>query len=148
MSLRLFDTATREVRDFVPVTPGAVGIYLCGATVQAPPHVGHVRSAVAFDVLVRWLRRTGHDVTLVRNVTDIDDKILAKSAEAGVAWWAWAMQNERAFTAAYDALGVLPPTYEPRATGHVPAMVQLMQRLVDTGHAYVAAEGDVYFDVR
>jgi cysteinyl-tRNA synthetase len=148
VSLRLFDTATREVRDFVPVTPGAVGIYLCGATVQAPPHVGHVRSAVAFDVLVRWLRRTGHDVTLVRNVTDIDDKILAKSAEAGVAWWAWAMQNERAFTAAYDALGVLPPTYEPRATGHVPAMVSLMQRLVDTGHAYVAAEGDVYFDVR
>ncbi len=148
MSLRLFDTATREVRDFVPVTPGAVGIYLCGATVQAPPHVGHVRSAVAFDVLVRWLRRTGHDVTLVRNVTDIDDKILARSAEAGVAWWAWAMQNERAFTAAYDALGVLPPTYEPRATGHVPAMVSLMQRLVDTGHAYVAGEGDVYFDVR
>jgi len=148
VSLRLFDTATREVRDFVPVTPGAVGIYLCGATVQAPPHVGHVRSAVAFDVLVRWLRRTGHDVTLVRNVTDIDDKILAKSAEAGVAWWAWAMQNERAFTAAYDALGVLPPTYEPRATGHVPAMVSLMQRLVDTGHAYVAGEGDVYFDVR
>lgn len=148
MSLRLFDTATREVRDFVPVVPGRVGIYLCGATVQAPPHIGHVRSSIAFDVLVRWLRRTGHDVTLVRNVTDIDDKILAKSAEAGVAWWAWAMQNERAFTAAYDALGVLPPTYEPRATGHVPAMVSLMQRLVDTGHAYVAAEGDVYFDVR
>ncbi|NKY08622.1 cysteine--tRNA ligase, partial [Cellulomonas hominis] len=148
MSLRLFDTATREVRDFVPVVPGRVGIYLCGATVQAPPHIGHVRSSIAFDVLVRWLRRTGHDVTLVRNVTDIDDKILTKSAEAGVAWWAWAMQNERAFTAAYDALGVLPPTYEPRATGHVPAMVSLMQRLVDTGHAYVAAEGDVYFDVR
>jgi cysteinyl-tRNA synthetase len=148
VSLRLFDTATREVRDFVPVVPGRVGIYLCGATVQAPPHIGHVRSSIAFDVLVRWLRRTGHDVTLVRNVTDIDDKILTKSAEAGVAWWAWAMQNERAFTAAYDALGVLPPTYEPRATGHVPAMVSLMQRLVDTGHAYVAAEGDVYFDVR
>ncbi|RMI12673.1 cysteine--tRNA ligase [Cellulomonas triticagri] len=148
MTLRLFDTATREVRDFVPVVPGKVGIYLCGATVQAPPHVGHVRSAVAFDVLVRWLRRTGHDVTLVRNVTDVDDKILHRSAEAGVAWWAWAMQNERAFTAAYDALGVLPPTYEPRATGHVPAMIALMQRLVDTGHAYAAGEGDVYFDVR
>jgi len=148
VSLRLFDTATREVRDFVPVVPGRVGIYLCGATVQAPPHVGHVRSAVAFDVLVRWLRRTGHDVTLVRNVTDIDDKILARSAEAGVPWWAWAMRHERAFTAAYDALGVLPPTYEPRATGHVPAMVALMQRLVDGGHAYVAGAGDVYFDVR
>lgn len=148
MSLRLFDTATREVRDFVPVVPGRVGIYLCGATVQAPPHIGHVRSVVAFDVLVRWLRRTGHDVTMIRNVTDIDDKILNRSAEVGVPWWAWAMTNERAFTTAYDALGVLPPTYEPRATGHVPAMIALMERLVAAGHAYVAAEGDVYFDVR
>nr|WP_210732404.1 cysteine--tRNA ligase [Cellulomonas denverensis] len=146
--MRLFDTATREVRDFVPVVPGQVGIYLCGATVQAPPHIGHVRSVVAFDVLVRWLRRTGHRVTMVRNVTDIDDKILNRSAEAGRPWWAWAMENERAFTAAYDALGVLPPTYEPRATGHVPAMVELMQRLVERGHAYSAGPGDVYFDVR
>lgn len=148
MSLRLFDTATREVRDFVPAAPGQVGIYLCGATVQSPPHIGHMRSAVAFDVLVRWLRRTGHRVTLVRNVTDIDDKILSRSAEAGEQWWAWAMTNERAFTAAYDALGVLPPTYEPRATGHVPDMVALMQRLVERGHAYAAGPGDVYFDVR
>ncbi|NNH06112.1 cysteine--tRNA ligase [Cellulomonas fimi] len=148
MSLRLYDTATRTVRDFVPLTAGEVGIYLCGATVQAPPHVGHVRSSVAFDVLVRWLRRTGHRVTLVRNVTDIDDKILAKAAAAGEPWWAWAMTNERAFTSAYDALGVLPPTYEPRATGHVPAMVELMTRLVERGHAYAAGEGDVYFDVR
>lgn len=148
MSLRLFDTATREVRDFVPVTPGEVGIYLCGATVQAPPHIGHVRSVVAFDVLVRWLRRHDYRVTMVRNVTDIDDKILRLSAEAGEPWWAWAMANERAFTAAYDALGVLPPTYEPRATGHVPAMVDLMTRLVERGHAYVAGAGDVYFDVR
>ncbi|AEE44747.1 cysteinyl-tRNA synthetase [Cellulomonas fimi ATCC 484] len=148
VSLRLYDTATRTVRDFVPLTAGEVGIYLCGATVQAPPHVGHVRSSVAFDVLVRWLRRTGHRVTLVRNVTDIDDKILAKAAAAGEPWWAWAMTNERAFTSAYDALGVLPPTYEPRATGHVPAMVELMTRLVERGHAYAAGEGDVYFDVR
>jgi cysteinyl-tRNA synthetase len=148
VTLRLFDTATRTVRDFTPRTAGEVGVYLCGATVQAPPHVGHVRSGVAFDVLVRWLRRQGLRVTLVRNVTDIDDKILAKSAAAGEPWWAWAMANERAFTRAYDALGVLPPTYEPRATGHVPAMVDLMRTLVDQGHAYVAAEGDVYFDVR
>ncbi|MFI2753134.1 cysteine--tRNA ligase [Cellulomonas sp. P22] len=148
MSLRLYDTATREVRDFVPVVPGEVGIYLCGATVQGTPHIGHMRSSVAFDVLVRWLRREGYRVTLVRNVTDVDDKILAKAADAGEPWWAWAMANERAFTAAYDALGVLPPTYEPRATGHVPAMVELMQQLVDSGHAYVAGEGDVYFDVR
>ena len=95
MTLRLFDTATRTVRDFVPLVPDEVGIYLCGATVQAPPHIGHLRSAIAFDVLVRWLRRTGHRVTLVRNVTDIDDKILAKAADAGEPWWAWA-DDERA----------------------------------------------------
>ncbi|NMR20323.1 cysteine--tRNA ligase [Cellulomonas fimi] len=148
MSLRLFDSATRQVRDLVPLVPGEVGIYLCGATVQSPPHVGHLRSAVAFDVLQRWLVRSGYRVTMIRNVTDIDDKILAKSADAGQPWWAWAMQNERAFTFAYDAVGVLPPSYEPRATGHVPEMVAMMQRLVERGHAYVAGDGDVYFDVR
>jgi cysteinyl-tRNA synthetase len=136
------------MRDFVPLVPGEVGIYLCGATVQGEPHIGHLRSAVAFDVLVRWLTRSGSRVRLIRNVTDIDDKILAKSADAGEPWWAWAMTHERAFTAAYDAVGVLPPTYEPRATGHVPEMVELMGRLVDSGHAYVAGDGDVYFDVR
>jgi cysteinyl-tRNA synthetase len=148
VTLRLFDSGTQAVRDFVPLVEGRVGIYLCGATVQSPPHVGHVRSAVAFDVLVRWLRRQGQRVTLVRNVTDIDDKILAKAAAAGHEWWAWALTNERAFTSAYDALGVLPPDYEPRATGHVPAMLALMERLVERGHAYVAGPGDVYFDVR
>jgi cysteinyl-tRNA synthetase len=147
VTLRLFDSASRTVRDFVPLAPGQVGIYLCGATVQGPPHVGHIRSAVAFDVLVRWLRRGGQQVTLVRNVTDIDDKILAKSAQAGRPWWAFALENERAFTAAYDALGVLPPDCEPRATGHIPDMVDLMRRLVDTGHAYQSGPGDVYFDV-
>jgi cysteinyl-tRNA synthetase len=151
VSLRLYDTATREVRDFVPLTPGRAGVYLCGATVQAPPHIGHIRSGVAFDVLRRWLER-GHglDVVFIRNVTDIDDKILAKSAEAGVPWWAWAYTHEQAFTAAYDALGVERPTYEPRATGHVPEMVELIRELVEAGHAYAAEDGsgDVYFDVR
>lgn len=148
MTLHLFDTATRTTRALAPLTPGQVGIYVCGATVQSSPHIGHMRMAIAFDVLVRWLRRSGLEVTLVRNVTDIDDKILAKSAEAGVPWWAWAQRHEREFTAAYDALGVLPPEYEPRATGHVTEMVELMQRLVDTGHAYVTGDGDVWFDVR
>ncbi len=148
MTLRLFDTATRDVRDFVPLNPGEVGIYLCGATVQAPPHVGHLRPAVAFDVLRRWLQRKGLRVTLIRNITDIDDKILAKAAAAGVPWWAHAARYERAFTAAYDALGVLPPTYEPRATQHVPDMVRLMQRLVERGHAYATGPGNVWFDVR
>ncbi|MEU4387125.1 cysteine--tRNA ligase [Promicromonospora sp. NPDC023805] len=147
MTIRLFDTATREVRDFNPITPGEVGIYLCGATVQAPPHVGHLRPAVAFDVLRRWLTRRGLKVTLIRNVTDIDDKVLAKSAAAGREWWAHAALYERVFTQAYDALGVLPPTYEPRATGSVPEMVALMERLVEKGHAYGTGEGNVWFDV-
>jgi len=148
VSLRLFDTASRELRDFTPLEPGRVGIYVCGLTVQGEPHIGHVRFAVAFDVLRRWLEAGhGYDVTLVRNVTDIDDKILAKSAEAHTPWWAWALAHERATTAALDALGVLPPTYEPRATGHVPEMVELIDTLVEKGHAY-AGDGDVYFDVR
>ncbi|MCA5893045.1 cysteine--tRNA ligase [Isoptericola sp. NEAU-Y5] len=148
MTLRLYDTATRDVRDFVPINPGEVGIYLCGATVQSAPHVGHLRPAVAFDVLRRWLERSGLRVTLVRNVTDIEDKILAKAAAAGVEWWAHAARYEREFTRAYDALGVLPPTYEPRATGHVTDMIGLMERLVERGHAYTTAPGDVWFDVR
>ena len=147
MSLRLYDTAAREVREFVPLQPGRASIYLCGATVQAPPHVGHIRSGLAFDILRRWLIASGYDVTFVRNVTDIDDKILARGAEEDVPFWQVAMRNERAFTSAYDVLGCLPPTYEPRATGHVPEMIDLMQRLIDSGHAY-AADGDVYFDVR
>jgi cysteinyl-tRNA synthetase len=151
VSLRLYDTAARELRDFVPLEPGRVGIYICGLTTQAAPHIGHVRFAVAFDVLRRWLvARYGYQVTLVRNVTDIDDKILARSADAGEPWFALSYRNELATTAALASLGVLPPTYEPRATGHIPEMVALMETLVDKGHAYAAADdsGDVYFDVR
>jgi cysteinyl-tRNA synthetase len=123
-------------------------MYLCGLTVQGPPHVGHVRSALVFDVFRRWLERGhGFDVTLVRNVTDIDDKILTKAAEHGVPWWAWAYTYERSSTSAYDVLGIRPPTYEPRATGHIPQMIELIQRLIDAGHAY-AVGADVYFDVR
>jgi len=144
--LLLFDSATRSSRPFVPLEAGQVSIYLCGATVQAPPHIGHIRSGVNFDILRRWLTRIGYDVTFVRNVTDIDDKILAKSAEAGRPWWAWAATNEAAFRSAYEVLGCLPPTYEPRATGHVPEMIELMRRLIDSGHAY-AVDGDVYFSV-
>ena len=147
VTLRLYDTATRGVRDFVPREPGRGSGYLGGARVQAPPHVGHIRSGLAFDILRRWLEASGYDVTFVRNVTDIDDKILARGAEEGIPYWQVAMRNERAFTSAYDVLGCLPPTYEPRATGHVPEMVELMQRLIDTDHAY-AVDGDVYFDVR
>ncbi|MGW5270762.1 cysteine--tRNA ligase [Rhodococcus sp. NPDC003994] len=147
MTLRLYDTATRAVRDFVPLADGHASVYLCGATVQGHPHIGHVRSGVAFDVLRRWLTATGFDVAFVRNVTDIDDKILTKAAAAGRPWWEWAATFERSFGAAYDALGVLPPSAEPRATGHITQMVELIQRLIDAGHAYAAA-GDVYFDVQ
>ncbi len=122
-------------------------MYLCGATVQSPPHIGHIRSGVNFDILSRWLTYRGFEVTFVRNVTDIDDKILKKAAEQGVEFWRVAQANERAFTAAYDGLGCLPPTVEPRATGHIPEMIELMQDLILDGHAY-AAGGDVYFDVR
>jgi cysteinyl-tRNA synthetase len=147
VALRFYDTATRSVRDFVPLVEGRAGIYLCGATVQAPPHVGHIRSGVAFDVIRRWLTAKGLDVTFVRNVTDIDDKIIHNAGHEDVPYWVIAMRNERAFARAYDVLGCLPPTYEPRATGHIPEIVELMQRLIDVDHGY-AAGGDVYFDVR
>ena len=150
VTLRLYDTATREVRDFVPLEPGRVGIYHCGLTVQGPPHVGHIRKEVTFDVLRRWLEYRGYDVTLVANVTDIDDKVLAKETEQGRPWWSIAYANERALHEAYSVLGCLPPTYEPRATGHIPEMLELIDVLVTRGHAYPAADGsgDVYFDVR
>jgi cysteinyl-tRNA synthetase len=150
VTFRLFDTATREVRDFVPLEEGKAGLYVCGLTVQSEPHVGHVRSAVNFDVLQRWLRHLGYDVTFIRNVTDIDDKILAKSAEQGLAWYQLAYRMQRELSRAYDALNVMPPTYEPAATGHVPEMIVLIDELIAAGHAYPAADGsgDVYFDVR
>jgi cysteinyl-tRNA synthetase len=147
VSLRLHDTATRAVRDFVPLEPGRASLYLCGATVQAAPHVGHIRSGVNFDVLGRWLRASGYQVTFCRNVTDIDDKIIAKGEAEGRPWWAVATEFEREFAWAYDVLGCTRPTVEPRATGHVPEMIELMQLLIERGHAY-AVDGDVYFDVR
>ena len=145
--MRLYDTATRNVRDFVPLVQGRVSIYVCGATVQAAPHVGHIRSGVAFDVLARWLRANQFEVTLVRNVTDIDDKILAKAQSENRPWWAVAAHYEREFQKAYALLGCTPPTVEPRATGHITQMISLMQELINRGHAYTA-DGDVYFDVR
>ncbi|QWF81496.1 Cysteine--tRNA ligase [Amycolatopsis sp. CA-230715] len=122
-------------------------MYVCGATVQGVPHIGHVRGALNYDVLRRWLVHSGLDVLLVRNVTDIDDKILAKATDAGRPWWEWAATHERAFESAYETLGCLPPSIAPRATGHVTQMIELMQRLIDSGHAY-AAGGDVYFSVK
>jgi cysteinyl-tRNA synthetase len=149
VTLRLYDTATRSVRDFVPKTPGQVGIYLCGLTVQSVPHIGHLRSGVNYDVLRRWLLHTGLEVTFVRNITDIDDKILDKSVEQRRPFWAIAYENARVLDDNYRALNVLPPTYEPLATGHIPDMHELIGELIDDGHAYEAGagNGDVYFDV-
>ncbi len=147
MALHLYDSQTHAARPFTPSVAGKVSMYVCGATVQGAPHVGHLRTYLAFDVLRRWLTRSGLEVTMVRNVTDIDDKILAKSAEAGVPWWAHAYRYEQEFTAASDALGILRPTYEPRATGHVPEMIALVERLIERGHAYVGEPGNVYFSV-
>ncbi|HWE89414.1 MAG TPA: cysteine--tRNA ligase [Pseudonocardiaceae bacterium] len=146
MALHLYDTSTRSLREFHPARNGTASIYVCGATVQGIPHIGHVRSGLNFDVLRRWLAYRGDDVLLVRNVTDIDDKILSKAAAAGRPWWEWAATHERAFESAYDELGCLPASIAPRATGHVPQMVELMGRLIDGGHAYPAA-GNVYFSV-
>ena len=150
MSLRFYDTSARQVRDFVPLREGTASLYLCGATVQAPPHIGHIRSGVNFDILRRWMTHLGYDVVFCRNVTDIDDKIIQVAAAEGVPWWQVSERNQRAFTHAYETLGCLPPTVEPRATGHVPEMIELMHRLIDAGHAYAADDGsgDVYFDVR
>jgi cysteinyl-tRNA synthetase len=150
VTFRLYDTATREVRDFVPLEEGKAGLYVCGLTVQSEPHVGHVRSGVNFDVLQRWLRHLGYEVTFIRNITDIDDKILIKSAEQGRPWYNLAYSMHRELDKAYDALNVAPPTYEPAATGHVPEMIEIISALITRGHAYPAEDGsgDVYFDVR
>ncbi len=150
MTLRLYDTATRDVRDFVPLVPGRAGIYVCGLTVQSEPHVGHVRSAVNFDVLRRWLENADYQVDFIRNVTDIDDKILAKAADQGLHWYELAQRMHHELDEALAAINVLRPTYEPGATGHVPEILELIGRLVAKGHAYAAEDGsgDVYFDVR
>jgi cysteinyl-tRNA synthetase len=150
VTLRLYDTATRVTRQFVPLEAGQAGIYVCGLTVQSEPHVGHVRSAVNFDVLRRWLTHEGYDVTFIRNVTDIDDKILTKSAEQGRPWFNLAFDMHRELTRSLAAINVLPPTYEPAATAHIPEILELIAVLIERGHAYAAEDGsgDVYFDVR
>jgi len=148
MSLNLYDTATREISEFRPLVAGQVSIYICGATVQAAPHIGHIRSGVNFDILRRWLLKSGYEVTFIRNVTDIDDKILQKAVSEKMPWWALAMKYERKFSEAYESLNVLPPTYEPRATGHITQMIGLMAQLIKNGAAYAPGNGDVYLEVR
>ena len=147
MSLSLFDSRAQAVRAFEPIVAGKVGIYLCGPTVQGLPHVGHLRSALVYDQLRRWLAVNGSEVTLVRNVTDIDDKVLENAKATGEQWWALAYRFELAFNQAYTALQITPPTYEPRATAAIPEMLDLIERLIAEGYAYQAEDGsaDVYF---
>ena len=147
MTLRLHDTLTRTVRPLEPLVAGRVGVYTCGPTVQARPHVGHLRSAIALDVLHRWLLESGYAVTFVRNVTDVDDKILHDAAHGDEPWWALATRMHRAFTQAYDAVQCLPPTAEPRVTGSILSITALIERIIDRGHAYESG-GDVYLAVR
>jgi len=146
-SLNLYDTKSRKVSSFKPIKKGEVGIYLCGATVQAPPHIGHIRSGVNFDILRRWLISSGYKVTFIRNVTDIDDKIIHKATHEEIPWWQVAAKYERSFTDAYNKLNVLPPTYEPLATGHITQMIELIKKLIDNGSAYAPGNGDVYLEV-
>ena len=147
MALRLFDSHSQSLRDFTPLVPGKVGIYLCGPTVQSAPHIGHLRSALVYDQLRRWLTVTANKVTLVRNVTDIDDKVLANAQASGEQWWALAYRYEIEFNAAYSALRISPPTYEPRATASIAEMLEIIERLIAAGYAYQAEDGsaDVYF---
>ncbi|MCU1551795.1 MAG: cysteinyl-tRNA synthetase [Glaciihabitans sp.] len=155
MTIRLYDTKTQALQDFVPLVDGQAGLYVCGPTVQSSPHIGHLRSALVYDLWRRWLVYRGFTVTLVRNVTDIDDKILASASQGssqalrdGEPWWALAYRYELEFTDSYRRIGVLAPTYEPRATASISEMQALITRLIDLGHAYPATDdsGDVYFD--
>jgi len=146
--MKLYNTRTRENAEFKPLNPGKVGIYVCGATVQSFPHIGHVRSGINFDILRRWLTESGYDVTFIRNVTDIDDKIIEKAKTENMPWWALAFKYEQEFAKAYALLNVLPPTYEPRATGHITQMIELMEKLIANGSAYAPGNGDVYLEVR
>ncbi|AOY55726.1 cysteine--tRNA ligase [Candidatus Rhodoluna planktonica] len=150
MTLRLHDSRTQSIRDFVPLDANKVGMYVCGPTVQGAPHVGHLRSALVYDQLRRWLMAKGQEVILVRNVTDIDDKVLANAQATQEHWWALAYRYELEFSAAYSALNILPPTYEPRATASIPEMLKLIDRLIASGYAYQAEDGsaNVYFNAR
>jgi cysteinyl-tRNA synthetase len=146
--MKLFDTRSGELRQIEPINPGQLSIYVCGPTVQSEPHIGHLRSALVYDLMMRWGRHEGYDVTLIRNVTDIDDKVLEKALEQKLDWWQVAYHNEQLFKNDFNAIGIEDPALEPRATGHIPQMIELIQLLIDRGHAYQALDGsaDVYFD--
>ena len=147
MTLRIYDTLTREKREFVPVTPGHVGMYVCGMTVQNKPHVGHIRASLSAEVMRRYFEHLGHRVTYVYNFTDVDDKIIERATAEGVDYRSVSERNIDAFLAFADLHNILRATHYPRATQHIPEMHRMISVLIEKGFAY-AAGGDVYFDVR
>jgi cysteinyl-tRNA synthetase len=146
VTLQLFDSRSQSLRELKPIKAGEVGIYLCGPTVQAAPHLGHLRSALVYDQLRRWLEASGLKVNLIRNITDIDDKVLVNAKAENRKWWELAFFYEQLFSAAYKKLDILSPSYEPRATANINEMIELIQSLIEKGHAYqVEGSADVYF---
>jgi len=146
MTLKIHNTMTRRREVFEPQQPGKVGIYACGVTVYDLSHIGHARAMVVFDVIQRYLRTLGYEVTFVRNYTDIDDKIINRANEEGVAWNVISERYIEEFDRDMAALGIQAPDYTPRATGHIPEMLAMVSSLIERGHAY-EVDGDVYFDV-
>ena len=145
--LRIYNTLTREKDEFKPIEAGRVGMYVCGMTVYDYCHLGHARVLVSFDVVVRYLRSQGYAVTYVRNITDIDDKIINRAAENGESVDSLTGRFIEAMHEDERALNVLPPNIEPRATQFVPPIIDMVQKLIDSGHAYVGDNHDVYYDV-
>ena len=146
--MKLFDTRSGGIKQIEPIQKGKLSIYVCGPTVQSEPHIGHLRSALVYDLMLRWARVQGFETKLVRNVTDIDDKVLEKAQELGQPWQQLALANENHFRSDYRAIGIEDPELEPRATDHIPQMIELIEKLIERGHAYRALDGsaDVYFD--
>jgi len=146
VALELFDSKSQELRVFTPLTSGHVEMYVCGPTVQSAPHLGHLRSALVYDILARWLRASDYTVTMVRNVTDIDDKVLVNAGDRD--WREFAKEVEATFDDAYEKLNILEPTHTPHATEHIDDMIALVEKLIQLGHAYQASDGsaNVFFD--
>ncbi len=145
--LSLYNSLTRSKEVFTPIEPGKIGLYACGITVYDLCHLGHARSMVCFDVIVRFLRAQGFDVTYVRNITDIDDKIIVRALERGIPIDELTTHFIETMHADERALAILPPDYEPRATDHIDSIVRLIQRLIQNEHAYVGDNADVYYEV-
>src|SRR3954464_3153280 len=144
--LSIYDSLTRETRPFEPLQPGKVSIYVCGQTVYDTPHLGHARKEIGFDIVVRWLEASGYDVTYVRNITDIDDKIIERAQANGETIGALTGRMIQQMNFDFAALGLRVPDHEPRATEFVPQMIELVETLEQEGLAYPS--GDVFYAVR